>query len=317
MSAFHPDLAVGRLIPRVSLGPASARFIRSRTPRPIDPGPDLLVREINVPGPAGAPAVTLRVYQPVALTDAAPAVLWIHGGGLVIGSPEQDDRTSIAFARELGVTVAAVRYRLAPDARAPAAVEDAYAAYEALLVQADALKIDPDRIALAGASAGGGIAAALALLIHDRGGVQPVFQLLVYPMLDDRTVTRPDLDTRTVRVWTPESNRFGWSAYLGREPGGDGISPYAAPARRADLSGLPPAWIGVGTLDLFHDEDVEYARRLNASGVPCELYLVPGAFHGFDALFSKADVTVAFWNEQVKALQQVLCVPERMRDAEQ
>lgn len=316
MSAFHPDLAVGRFIPRVSLGPASTRFIRSRAPRPVDPGPDVLVREITVPGPADAPAVTLRVYQPVGLTDAAPAVLWIHGGGLVIGSPEQDDRTSIAYARELGVTVAAVRYRLAPDALAPAAVEDAYAAFQGLVEQAAALNIDPERIALAGASAGGGIAAALALLIHDRGGVQPAFQLLVYPMLDDRTVTRPDLNTRNVRVWMPESNRFGWTAYLGREPGSEGISPYAAPARRADLSGLPPAWIGVGTLDLFHEEDVEYARRLNASGVPCELYLVPGAFHGFDALFSQADVTVAFWNEQLKALRRALFEPERPRGAE-
>lgn len=313
MNAFHPELAAGRFIPRVSLGPASARFIRSRAPRPVDPGPDVLVREITVPGPAAAPMVTLRVYEPTGLTDAAPAMLWIHGGGLVIGSPEQDDRTSIAFARELGVIVAAVRYRLAPDSRAPAAVEDAYAAYQGLIAQAGELNIDPQRIALAGASAGGGIAAGLALMIHDLGGVQPVFQLLVYPMLDDRTGTRPDLGTRDVRVWMPGSNRFGWSAYLGQEPGGEGISPYAAPARRTELSGLPPAWIGVGTLDLFHQEDVDYARRLNASGVPCELYLVPGAFHGFDALFPQTDVTAAFWNEQVKALRRVLFAPERMQ----
>lgn len=311
MSVFHPDLAVGRFIPPVSIGPASARFIRSRTPKPVDPGPDVSVREITVPGPAGAPAVALRLYQPISMTDAAPALLWIHGGGLVIGSPEQDDRTSIAFARQLGITVAAVRYRLAPDNQAPAAVEDAYAGYLGLIARAEELSIDQQRIAIAGASAGGGIAAALAAMIHDRGGIQPVFQLLVYPMLDDRTVTRSDLDTRHVRVWTPGSNRFGWSAYLGDEPGSAAISPYAAPARREDLTGLPPAWIGVGTLDLFYDEDVEYARRLNASGVPCELHTVPGAFHGFDALFSKADVTVSFWNEQVRVLRRALALSRR------
>ena len=148
-----------------------------------------------------------------------------------------------------------------------------------------------ERIAIAGASAGGGLAATLAIYAHDKGEVRPAFQLLVYPMLDDRTVTRADHDTRNVRVWTPKSNRFGWTSYLGAEPGSTGVSPYAAAARREDLSGLPPAWIGVGQIDLFHDEDVEYARRLVEAGVACTLSIVPGAFHGFDAVFRKAAVT--------------------------
>ncbi|WP_217240881.1 alpha/beta hydrolase fold domain-containing protein [Streptomyces sp. AC555_RSS877] len=137
-------------------------------------------------------------------------------------------------------------------------------------------------------AAGGGLAAALALLAHDRAEIRPVFRLLLYPMLDDRTTTRGDLDTLKVRVWTPKSNRYGWSSYLGDAVAGPGVSPYAAAARREDLTGLPPAWIGVGTLDLFHDEDVEYARRLNASGVPCHLDVIPGAFHGFDLVSPKA-----------------------------
>ncbi|WP_199874011.1 alpha/beta hydrolase fold domain-containing protein [Streptomyces sp. Root369] len=250
-----------------------------------------------MPGPKGAPSVSLRVFQPTGLKAAAGALLWIHGGGLIFGAPEQDDRTNIAFARELGITVAAVRYRLGPDHPAPAAVEDAYAGLRGLVARAGDLKIDVDRIAIGGASAGGGIAAALALLAHDRAEI---------PMLDDRTTTRTDLDTLKVRVWTPKSNRYGWSSYLGDAVAGPGVSPYAAAARREDLTGLPPAWIGVGTLDLFHDEDVEYARRLSDSGVPCDLHIVPGAFHGFDALFAKAEVSREFWRRQARALESAL-----------
>jgi acetyl esterase/lipase len=302
VSAFHPDLARGRFIPNLSYGPLSSRLMRSGKRRPIDPRPDVTVDEMVVPGPKGAPPVSLRVFQPTGLRRVAPALLWVHGGGLIFGAPEQDDRTNIAFARELGITVAAVRYRLAPDSPAPAAVEDAYAGLRGLVDRASALHIDADRIAIGGASAGGGIAAALALLAHDRAEIRPVFQLLVYPMLDDRTTTRTDPDTRNVRLWTPKSNRYGWSSYLGDAVAGPDVSPYAAAARREDLTGLPPGWIGVGTLDLFHDEDVEYARRLGDSGVRCELHIVPGAFHGFDTVFPKAEVSRQFWHEQVRAL---------------
>ncbi|MEV1003081.1 alpha/beta hydrolase fold domain-containing protein [Nonomuraea sp. NPDC050202] len=302
MSAFHPDLAPGRFIPKMSYGPVSARIMRSVKPRPADPGTDVTVGEMVVPGPQGAPPVSLRVFQPTGLRAAAPALLWIHGGGLIFGAPEQDDRTNIAFVRQLGITVAAVRYRLAPDSPAPAAVEDAYAALQGLIARAGELRIDIGRIAIGGASAGGGIAAALALLAHDRAEIRPAFQLLVYPMLDDRTTTRTDLDTRNVRLWTAKSNRYAWSSYLGDAVAGPDVSPYAAAARREDLSGLPPAWIGVGTLDLFHDEDIDYARRLNDSHVPCQLHLVPGAFHGFDAVFPKAEVSRQFWRRQAQAL---------------
>ncbi len=306
VSAFHPDLAVGRFIPKLSFGPRTSRLARRRTARPAAPGPGVTVGELLVPGPDGAPEVSLRIIRPIVAPGPLPALLWIHGGGMIIGSPEQDDRTSIAFARELGIVVAAVRYRLAPDHRAPAAVEDTYAGLRGLVANAAALGVDTDRIAIGGASAGGGLAAALALLAHDRGEIRPAFQLLVYPMLDDRTVTRADLDTRDVRVWTPKSNRYGWASYLGVEPGSAGVSPYAAPARREDLGGLPPAWIGVGSLDLFHDEDVEYARRLVDAGVPCELSIVPGAFHGFDSIVAGADVSRAFRRAQADALRGAL-----------
>ena len=308
-SAFHSDLARARYLPQLSFGPRLARLMRRLKARPVDPGPDVTVQEVVVPGPEGAPPVSLRVFQPAGLRAPAPALLWVHGGGLILGAPEQDDRTNIAFARELGITVAAVRYRLAPDNPAPAAVEDAYAGLRGLVERAGDLHVDADRIAIGGASAGGGIAAGLALLAHDRGEFRPAFQLLIYPMLDDRTTARTDLDARNMRIWTPKSNMYGWSAYLGAGVAGPDVSPYAAAARRENLTGLPPAWIGVGTLDLFHDEDVTYARRLRDSGVPCELHVIPGAFHGFDAVYAKAGVSQQFWRQQAHALREALALP--------
>ncbi|MER2564245.1 MAG: alpha/beta hydrolase [Myxococcaceae bacterium] len=307
MSAFHPDLWLGRFIPNFSFGPRMASFIRGRTKRgPIPVLPDVRVEDVDVPANGASPPVSLRLYRPKSLDAPAPALLWAHGGGFIIGSPEQDETNNLAFVRELGITVAAVRYRLAPEHPSPAAVEDAYAALRWLHQHAERLNVDPKRIAIGGASAGGGLTATLALVAHDRKEVRPAFQLLVYPMLDDRTATRTDLDLRNVRVWTQGSNTFAWSVYLGHAPGAPSASEYAAAARRKDVSGLPPAWIGVGTLDLFHDEDLAYAKRLDDAGVRCELHVVTGAFHGFDAVFSKSNVAKAFWQEQARALRAAL-----------
>ncbi|MDP1918254.1 MAG: alpha/beta hydrolase [Myxococcales bacterium] len=301
MREFHPDLRLGRFMPPFSAGPFIAGLVQRLTRRSAPPKVEgLIIEDVDVPG------VSLRLYRPKDAPAAMPAYLWLHGGGFLIGQPEQDEANNIALALELKVVVAGVRYRLAPKHPAPAAVEDAYAALKWLASEAPRLGIDPTRIAIGGASAGGGLAATLALVAHDRGEVRPAFQLLVYPMLDDRTATRADVETKNVRVWTPASNHYAWSAYLGHPPGQATANPYAAAARREDLRGLPPAWIGVGTLDLFHDEDVTYAKRLEASGVPCELLLVPGAFHGFDAVFRNAGVTKAFWSEQVRALRAAL-----------
>jgi acetyl esterase/lipase len=161
-------------------------------------------------------------------------------------------------------------------------------------------------VAIGGASAGGGLAAGLALLARDRGQVSPVFQLLTYPMLDDRTAARPVGDDRHFRLWNNEANRFGWRAYTGLEPGSPAVDPLAAPARHDDLSGLSPAWIGVGTLDLFHDEDLAYAERLRAAGVPCDVLVVEGAFHGFDSIRPDAEITRQFRAAQAKALAPAL-----------
>lgn len=307
MSAYHPDLRFARFIPNFSFGPRLTAFARRGTGRQQPPVlDDMTVEDVEVPAAAGSPAVSLRLYRPKQAAGPAPALYWMHGGGFIVGRPEQDEANNIAFARELGMTVVAVRYRLAPEHPAPAAVEDAYAGLRWLHANAEHLNVDPVRIAIGGASAGGGLAATLALLAHDRGEVRPAFQLLLYPMLDDRTATRTDLDTRFVRLWSAASNAWAWSAYLGHSPGAATTSPYAAAARRQDLSGLPPAWIGVGTLDLFHDEDLAYAKRLNDSGTQCELHVVDGAFHAFDAVFRKAPISQAFRAAQVSALRAAL-----------
>jgi acetyl esterase/lipase len=296
-SPYHPELAGARFVPSVPTGPRMVKLMRSMKPRGLRPGPGVTVEEVVI-----SPTVSLRLFRPARATAAVPALLWMHGGGHLLGSPEQDDRSNIAFVEELGIVVAAVRYRLGSDEAAPASVMDCYTALEALATRGSEWGVDSTRLAIGGASAGGGVAAGLALYAHDQGEIRPAFQLLVYPMLDDRTVLR-DAASKYHRGWNAKSNRRGWKTYTGGEPGRPDVSPYAAPARREDLSGLPPAWIGVGTVDLFHDEDVEYARRLNGAGVPCELYVVPGAPHGFDQMFAKTDVAQNFWKQQATALR--------------
>ncbi len=225
---------------------------------------------------------TVHVHRP---RDAAPgaAVVWMHGGGYVSGTAGRDNLTCSALAADTGVTVVAVEYRLAPEHPHPAALEDCLAAVRWVLSD-EVLDVDSARLVVAGASAGGGLAAATTHRLVDEG-VVPALQLLVYPMLDDRTVRRR-VSRHPRLVWGRHSNRAAWRAYLGRRPGRADVPASAAPARRTDLSGLPATWIGVGTLDLFHDEDVEHARRLRAAGVDVELVVVPGMYHGADAAFA-------------------------------
>jgi acetyl esterase/lipase len=238
----------------------------------------------------------VRLFRPVGVAEPMPALLWIHGGGYVIGTAQQDDRLCRGFSTRLGITVASVEYRLAPEHPYPAPLEDCYTALTWL---AALPAVDGERIAIAGASAGGGLAAALAFLARDRGEVTPVLQVLAYPMLDDRsslTAQNPNY-----RLWDTRSNQFGWTAYLG-----DADPLAAVPSRRDDLSGLAPAWIGVGTNDLFHDEDLAYAERLSNSGVPCRVEVIPGAFHGFDVMASKAQVSQRFFDSQCEILRATL-----------
>lgn len=303
---FHPDLRMARFLPPINAGPRLVRF-SNRVPvrSPTTPN-DIIVTDFEIPGSAGAPAMAFRMYRPRSATGDVPALVWMHGGGMILGNHLSDQKSNVAFARDLGIVVISVRYRLAPDFPAPAAVDDCYAVLSWLAVNAHEQAVDPGRIALGGASAGGGLAAATALVAHDRGEVAVPFQLLIYPMLDDRTVLRTDLDTTHARFWRPPSNRYAWGAYLGEAAGGKDVSPYAAPARRTDLSGLPPAWIGVGTLDLFHSEGVRYAEGLRQAGVSVDLVVIEGAFHGFDLLFRNKPVSQKFRQAQIDALRHAL-----------
>lgn len=304
MPPVHPDLrSVARWLPRTLVSRWTMRLLR------LLPSPGgKLTSGVTVEERALPNGARVRILRPAASPTLRPAVLWIHGGGYVIGNARQDDAFCGRVVAELGAVVVSVEYRLAPEAPFPAPLDDCFAAFSLLHHDAAALGIDPSRVAIAGQSAGGGLAAALAQRVRDSELPTPIFQLLIYPMLDDRTVLRDTAD-RDVRVWSPTSNRLGWSAYLGCPPGGDGVPDYAVPARRTDLGGLPPAWIGVGTNDLFHDEDVAYAERLREAGVPVSVEVVDGAFHGFDTVLPDAPVSRAFTKAQIDALAGALGRP--------
>jgi acetyl esterase/lipase len=233
-------------------------------------------------------------------------LIWMHGGGYLIGRPEQDDVCCVQYVRETGITVVSIDYRLAPKHPFPAGLDDCYSTLKWAASQAQEPGFDPERIAVGGASAGGGLAAALVQLARDRNEIKPVFQLLVYPMLDDRTVLRTDINDSYNITWTQKSNQFGWESYLGQECGSENVPAYSVPARRTDLSGLPPAWIGVGSLDIFHDEDIAYAQRLKGCGVECEVDVVPGAFHGFDVFDPQVPLVQDFRKSQIAALKKYL-----------
>jgi acetyl esterase/lipase len=259
-----------------------------------------------VPGYQRDPEVRVRVYRANHQSSKLPGLYWIHGGGYVMGDIDQDDRLMKQFVNRIGCVAVSVDYRVAPEHPFPAPVEDCYAGLKWLFANADQLGIDPSRVAIAGASGGGGLAAGLALLVRDRGELSVAFQLLIYPMIDDRNVTPASYAITDPRMWNRECNRLGWKAYLGRDGGGPDVSPYAAASRASDLSNLPPAYIPVGALDLFVDENIEYAQRLIQAGVPTELHVYPGAFHGFDMFAPSAKVSKQFKADRESALKRAL-----------
>jgi acetyl esterase/lipase len=268
--------------------------------------PDIEASEVSLPGPAGAPDVRALLYVPKSQPRPLTGLVWIHGGGYVLGSPDADDLLVKNIVAQVGCAAVSVDYRLAPESPFPASVEDCYAALRWLSRQAGELGVDRQRIAIGGASAGGGLAAALGLLARDRAEFAVAFQMLLVPMLDDRTVTLAEPHPLTGEfVWTAASNKFGWTSLLGRDPGTDDVSPYASPARAESLAGLPPTFIATGALDLFLEEDIDYARRLIRAGVPTELHVYPGAYHGFSRATS-AHVTKAYERDYWNALQRAL-----------
>ncbi len=241
---------------------------------------------------AGDPTVPVRVHRPRDADEPLPAVVTIHGGGYVIGSYDMDSALLDRWCPGLGVVGVSVEYRLAPETPYPGPLEDCYAALRWTYDHAAELGIDSTRLGIYGLSAGGGLAAGLALLARDRGEVPLTFCLLDCPMLDDRSLT-PSIGADGLYVWSAESNEFGWRSYLGPLHGSDDVPPYAAAARASDLAGLPPTCVVVGSIDGFRDEDVSYAQRLNQAGVPCELHVIAGMPHAYQLAPSSAAVQLA------------------------
>ena len=262
------------------------------------------VQRRTIPGPAGSPDVVVYVINASHGKKKRPAILHIHGGGYVLGSAREAVPDLEKIAHELDCVAVTVDYRLAPETAFPGSLEDNYAALKWLWDSAAKLGVDTKRIAVMGESAGGGHAAMLAIAARDRKEFNLAAQVLIYPMLDDRTGSSRAVPSHIgTYIWHRRSNQFGWSSLLGQAAGG-GTVPYGSvPARVADLSQLPPTFIGTGSIDLFVEEDIEYANRLVTAGVPVELLVVPGAYHGFDGIAPDATLTRQFRAAQLGSLR--------------
>jgi triacylglycerol lipase len=299
------------VFPPLDLSAATLADVRARMSEPVPDAPDpqalwprVTTTERRIPGFEDDPDVRILHYEPADRPARTGALVWIHGGGYVIGSADMNEILCRQIATELGIPIVSVDYRLAPETKEPGLVHDCYAALRWTHQNAGELGIDPDRIAIGGASAGGGLTATLAILARDRGEVPVSFQLLIYPMLDDRTSsTAPAHQYAGEFIWTPSDNRFGWSSLLRQEPGGAGVSPYSAAARVHTVEGLPPTFLSVGALDLFLEEDLDYASRLIRAGVPTELHVYPGAFHAYD-MVPDTRLGAAYLRDMIGALRQ-------------
>ena len=263
--------------------------------------PEGITRELVHFGPGRG----VRVFTPAAGGNGA-ALLFIHGGGMVLGNAAQDDARLAALALDLDIVTVSVEHRLAPEHRFPAHLDDCFEAWQWLQAQAAERGIDPSRIAVGGQSAGAGLAASLAQRVHDELEIHPVAQWLYCPMLDDRTAANHDLDQVKHFLWNNRSNRIGWSAYLGAQPGAPLLPAYAAASRRDDLRGLPPAWIGAGDIELFYAENRAYADALTAAGVDCTFDSVAGAPHAFESVAVNAPMTKQYLERSVAWLRQRL-----------
>jgi acetyl esterase/lipase len=271
----------------------AADFIPRPTNEELARGGAFTIEERTVPGPAGEPDVSLIICRPTSAGGSVPTVYSVHGGGMISGTSRDGLGDILDLAEPIGAAVVSVEYRLAPETPHPGPVEDCYAGLVWTAENAAELGVDPDRIVLIGGSAGAGIAAALALLARDRGGPALAGQLLLCPMLDDRNDSPSVHQMAELPMWNRQANEVGWTALLGDARGGPDVSPYAAPARATDLSGLPPAYIDVGSTDSFRDEDVDYATRIWQAGGVAELHVWPGGYHGFDAIVRQAALSKA------------------------
>ena len=278
--------------------------VKSQAP-PIE---GVVTEDLEIPGPAGAPDVGVRIYRPVDRSGPLPALVWMHPGGWVLGNIELDDLLTRQLAKDVECAVVSVEYRLAPEHPYPAALEDSYAVLKWIAASGETAWLDRARIAVGGGSAGGNLAAGLALLARDRGDVGLCLQLLIYPSLDDRNTAQVGPGVPENPFWSRENALISWRAYLEGRQGGDDVPIYAAPARARDLTRLAPAFIAVGGVDMFLPETVDYAVRLTDAGVGTELHVYPGAFHAFDSFAPMSRVAAQFAADRNNALARAFTI---------
>jgi len=307
ISRVHPELREGVItLPPLRL-PDDLPAIRQSPPPPGGTPPEVRTTTRRILGADGN-EMLIKIYEPAGREGRRlPALLWIHGGGYVLGHPDGDDGLCGEFVKNADCVVVSPDYRLAPEYPYPAALEDCYAALTWMANSTEEWNLDPARIAIGGASAGGGLAASLALLARDRGGPAVCFQMPLYPMIDDRNVTPSSREITYPGVWNRANNIAAWKLYLGDRAGGE-ISPYAAPSRATDLRGLPPAYTCVGQLDPFRDETLDYVARLAQAGVDVEFHLYPGGYHGFELAGADTGIGQRARSGYIDALARALSV---------
>jgi cation diffusion facilitator CzcD-associated flavoprotein CzcO/acetyl esterase/lipase len=268
----------------------------------VPPKPHVLSEDRAVPGAAGAPDIKVRIYRPAQATGPLPGIYFIHGGGMILGDINGEDAVASSICEHVGAVVVSVEYRLAPEHPYPAPVEDCYAGLVWMARHAAELGFDPDRLAVYGGSAGGGLTIATTMLARDRSFPAVRFQMPIYPMIDDRNETPSSFEITDIGVWDRSANIEAWTWYLG-----DGKpDQYAAPSRAEDLAGLPPTFIDVGSIDLFRDEDIMFATRLMQAGVPTELHVNPGAYHAAEVLAPESVLSQRIWARRIDALRRAL-----------
>jgi acetyl esterase/lipase len=268
----------------------------------IPPNPNVTSEDRMVPGPDGAPDIKVRIYRPTDATGTLPGIYFIHGGGMILGDIDGEDAVATQICERVDAVVVSVEYRLAPEHPYPAPVEDCYAGLVWMARHAGELRFDPDRLAVYGGSAGGGLTIAISMLARDRGFPALRFQMPIYPMIDDRNETPSSYEITDIGLWDRAGNIEAWKWYLG-----DGKpDQYAAPARAEDLTGLPPTFIDVGTVDLFRDEDITFAMRLMQAGVPTELHVNPGAYHAAEVFAPECELSGVIWARRIEALRRAL-----------
>lgn len=268
----------------------------------LPPIENVVMEDRNIPGPDGSPEVGVRIYKPVDVSGSLPGMFFIHGGGMIMGSIEGENLKAAMLCETIQAVVVSVEYRLAPENPHPAPVQDCYEALVWMSKNATELGFDPDRLAIVGGSAGGGLAIATALMARDQEFPKLCFQMANYPMIDDRNETPSSKEITDVGIWDREANLEAWDWYLGGKPADE----YAAPARVKNLSDLPPTFIDVGEIDLFRDEDIEFATRLLQAGVTTELHVYPGAYHASEAFAPDAELSKQIWAKRIEALKRAL-----------